>query len=207
MSKDDSLQWPEMTHILSKFPFGLLTHGNINSHTFIVQTLFCVCVCVKWHLFIFYQKMRTQISSKKITLKMSHLGTGGPDWLKVSLLFVTASCLCEWRGAADQWEGSGEDATVIQEKTAHCFWDIGEVWPSLLPAPAARLSSTLKDPEPHWQVRRSWDSRSGTWHFIISSLWASDVVIFILVWLSSKRTVPFQESQHILFCFGNTSVL
>lgn len=50
-----------------------------------------------------------------------------PDWLEMLVMIVTASCLSEWWSSAAQWEGSGEDATVIQEKTAHCSWEVGEV--------------------------------------------------------------------------------
>lgn len=102
-----------------KIPFGQLTHDNISRLQFIVQTFVCVCMCV-CEIKIFRQKMRTLISSKKVTLKMSHLRTRASDWLKMSVPFDTASCLDEWCGALDQWEGSGEDATVIQEKTPHC---------------------------------------------------------------------------------------
>lgn len=128
----------------SKFPFGSLTHDNINSLQFIVHFLVCLCEMT----FLSQNDENTDLS-KKVTLKMSHLASRAP-WLaqKTSFLFVTASCLDEWWGVADQWEGSGEDATVIQEKTAPLFPGRQRSVTTLPPALAARPSGTPKDPVP-----------------------------------------------------------
>lgn len=121
-----------------------------------------------------------RLESKKVTLKMSHLEREAPDWLNVSFLFVQASCLGEWWGAVNQWESSGEDATVIQEKTAHCSWDVREVWPA-----SGRLR--LLSPTAHWQVRLSCDTAE-PWNWLICSFWAKNIATFILWWLSFKKT-------------------
>lgn len=115
---------------------------------------------------------------------MSHLEREAPDWLNVSFLFVQASCLGEWWGAVNQWESSGEDATVIQEKTAHCSWDVREVWPA-----SGRLR--LLSPTAHWQVRLSCDTAE-PWNWLVCSFWAKNIATFILWWLSLRK-LPSQE--------------
>lgn len=106
----------------SKFPIGSLTHDNINS----LQFSLCVCVCVRDDVFL--PKDENTDFIKESDFENESPQCGASDWMKMSssrLLQLPVSVNGE--AAADQWEGSREDATVIQEKTAHCSWDVGEV--------------------------------------------------------------------------------
>lgn len=111
----------------SKFPPRLLSRNNINSLHFIVLKTFGV----PCNLVFFFLKKGWEhwISQRKwlwqwLTEVRRPL-IGRKCWSCLSQLPVSVN------GVAQQakWEGSTEDATVIQEKTAHCSWDVEEVWP------------------------------------------------------------------------------
>lgn len=131
-------------------------------------------LCAKWLFFSFWRKVR---------IKESHFENESPrkrgPWLAECVIPVCSSFL-SWWGAVNQWESSGEDATVIQEKTAHCSWDVREVWPA-----SGRLR--LLTPTAHWQVRLSCDTAE-PWNWLVCSFWAKNIATFILWWLSFKKT-------------------
>lgn len=111
----------------SKFPLRYLSHNKINSLHFIALKTFGVPV----QLGFFFPQKRWEhwISQRKwlwqwLTAVLRSV-IGWSCWPYLSQLPVSVNGVAR----RAKWEGSGEDATVIQEKTAHCSWDVEEVWP------------------------------------------------------------------------------
>lgn len=94
------LSWP--CRPTSKFLFRLLSHNNINTlHLIVLKTFVLLCNSV----FFFPPQKRTRTLSTKVTLTMTHRGPPSVDWLKMLVVFVTASCLCRWCSSAGQMGG------------------------------------------------------------------------------------------------------